>query len=324
MYTTRFQFHGGENLWETYILADYDILAMHYKALAYFVENCSEVTAPAWGHFQDLPDADQEAWVQIRDNAHIQSPFDMATFRNTITPAIRKHIQTCLQPPTIAHVRGDLYSVKQLMVLRSDRMEAEATWPGVHRNPEVLANLDRAFPAVSKVTTRQSHATYAPLLTEAGVGPLPERYRCRPVPCPRHPGACDDKRLSIALVRSPLSMGQWMAAVHANTSTKGALYYVPYEHHMAVWYLGQPRHLAEPLPEDADEADREDELCATFVQAYTRPPYWQMATVYKPHRTAAFDRCEWWGKSDGGGVDGKDWPSGEPIADACRSCNPCR
>jgi hypothetical protein len=325
IYKNRLQIQGENDLWETYILADHDILSLDELGMLDLAANVQ------MHKLDDLSDSDDDA----RDRCFQafrgpnDRPINMDAFRAVLTPTLKKYSQAALQPPSILGFRGDLGSIKWLMLHQS---RAEELWPGISRDPDILANLSRAFPVTANVNTEDDHCghpAFAAQLAEAGVADLPERYRCRPVSCPRHPGVCDRKRPAIALARSPLSLPVWLSIMTYNAR---AWYERAFddsfgppdrEHDLVMWCFCQPRWLADPLPETATEDERAVEACAVYAQLEERDIMFQVAEVYHGHHPRD-DECEWLGSDEGedGDVLGtKDQASRPPKTPGCALCD---
>jgi hypothetical protein len=299
MYKTRFQFEGDNNLWETYILADHDILVLRKNALLQWMNACQLPPEIKNEPDQCLSEADVTIWFDFCDEVYSKELLDLAAFRAIITPGIMKYIQACLQPPNIPGVRGNISSLKRLIAFEG--WPAETNWPGLYRDPDILATLDQALPAAAKLNSKQNNNEPAMWDAEPYFGRLPDRYHCQPTPCPRHPRACNGKRPSIAIARTPINHGQWLAAMIA-TYPRSRRFGIFGGHHMIMWCFEQPRYLAEPLPEDADETARWYEACANYIHAQSRATSWQITTVYGYHTR---EGCKWLGEGGGGGGEGE-------------------
>ena len=302
MYKTRFQFEGDNNLWETYILADHDILVLRETGLLQWT-NTYKPAPETEDPTLYLSEADVTIWFEFCEEDIYKELLDLAVFRAIITPGIRKYIQTCLQPPNIPGVRGNISSVKRLIVLGDchRRWPVEATWPGLYRDPDILAALDQALPAAAKLTSKQNHRENPVLDAETLFVRLAARYHCQSTPCPHHPAACNGKRPGIAIARTPIDHGQWLATLSV-TYPRGRWRHILGNHHMVMWCFEQPRYLAEPLPEDADETERWYEACANYLQAQVWGTEWQISTIYGYHTPGV---CKWLGEGGGGGEEGE-------------------
>jgi hypothetical protein len=235
-----------------------------------------------------------------------EDPLDMDAFREHLTPGVGDYIiQAHLQPPTLHGFRGDLGSVNWLILHQS---RAEEIWPGISSDRDILANLRRAFPVTVNANRRGNHykhPVFMAQLAEAGVAPLPEGYHCRPLPCPQHTGICDRKRPAIALARWPLNMGTWLSAIAPGIlgSHRRLRLFDPAcnrryrELDMVVWCFGQPRFLADPLPETATEEERFVEACAAAMQTQVKGHMFQVAEVYHSHDDSDY-YCPWLSDDD--------------------------
>ncbi|KAK4157668.1 hypothetical protein C8A00DRAFT_11494 [Chaetomidium leptoderma] len=306
IYKNRFQIGGCNGLWETYMLADHDILALNQPGLLELATS-RELNDNALRRPHTLARPERDAWrAALQAASSFPRPPDLDVFRSILTPGIKQLLESYMQPPSIPNFRGDLGSIKRLLVHKS---YVEECWPGLYRDPALLANLDRAFPVVAGYTYNDQHASYAPLLAEAGVADLPERYRCRPLYCPGHVDMCDRKRPAVAVARAPLNQGQWFGSlVPLAVHLPGAADYRVFgRHDVVMWCFSQPRYHGEPLPDSADEAERAYEAYAGYLQLHVRGVPWQMVAIYDRH-DLPFMGCKWLR----GGDDDHDESGGEP------------
>lgn len=289
IYKHRFQIRGPlNNLWETYILADHDTMALSVHGLLELVYNCSR-------HDEDpdgLPEQDANTWGEpLGATTWSRAAVPLELFRDLLTPRIIELLETRLQPPDISIFRGDLRSIKRLVLYNTP---AEETWPGLYRDPAVLANLDRAYPVVAYRAQYFETLQYTPTLAEAGITDLPERYRCRPLGCPAHPEMCDRQQPAVAVTRSTFDMGQWLAFLAAMCPKPGtaeplllssalAQNWARDGHDVVMWCFSEPRYGAARVPPDADELTRAAEAYAGYVQAHVWGLAWQSATIYEWH-----------------------------------------
>ncbi len=197
IYKHRFRVMGcNEDLWETYVLADHDILCLSDKDVIYLVEKC--VLRDQGGGGQSLMDFfdrdDYNAIHQLRAAAR-EGALDGPTFSALATPrviALVDHDDSSGSTWTWGF-RGDLSTIKTLMVYKS---ATEQRWPGLVQDPDVLHRFDRGLALFPR--TPESFVAEE----------LPPRYHCRPVHCPHHPGTCDRVRPTMTVGVGPLSITQ--------------------------------------------------------------------------------------------------------------------
>ncbi len=296
IYKNRFQIRGLNNLWETYILADHDMLALSVAGLHELVNNCSRRDEELDGALR-LSEQDENSFRQLAEAmSSSRDGLPLERVRELLTPRLAEYLMTMMLPPDISGFRGDFESIKRLMLYNTP---ADETWPGLYRDPAVLASLDRAYPLVAGLAHHfdlyLEQLQYTPqFLAEAGIPDLPERYHCRPLGCPAHPWLCNRQQPAVAVTRTPFDLGQWLAwmgSLNQNdrwpetTVPMGALAqnWARDGHDMVMWCFSEPRHGVERLPADADELTRTYEACAGYVQAQTWGVAWQSATVYDWH-----------------------------------------
>ena len=299
IYKHRFQIRGPlNNLWETYILADHDTMALSVHGLLELVSKCGRRDEEPYGR-HGLPEQDGDAWRQLLEaTASFRTGIPLELFRDLLTPRIIELLETGLQRPDISGFRGDLGSIKRLMLYHTP---ADERWPGLYRDPAVLANLDRGYPLVADRAQHFETLQDTLPLAEGGVTDLPERYRCRPLGCPSHPEMCDRQQPAIAITRTTFDMGQWLAQLAAMCQQPGtaeplmlssalAQNWARDGHDVVMWCFSEPRYGAARVPPDADELTRAAEAYAGYVQAHIWGLAWRSATVYDWHG-APFQPC---------------------------------
>ncbi|AEO71240.1 uncharacterized protein THITE_2132608 [Thermothielavioides terrestris NRRL 8126] len=267
-------------LWETYILADHDILVLSYEALSSLADRCE---IQHMDQFRLLEFENPLAWAALVGAAG-RGELGFETFEELATPRIKTLLQYCAEPPVMYCFRGNLAGLRRLVLYRK---ETEECWPGLYRDPEVLANLDQAFAAVA------DKGQITPL-ADATVGPLPERYRCRLVSCPHHPGACNGERLSIGVAGTPLDLGQWLKACYIQDVLRrsvglfhGGFGDDPDVQDMAVWHFSEPPYQpARPRAATDKLPAANEHPCAGALRSLAYGVAWQMATIYTSY-------CNW-------------------------------
>ena len=298
IFKNRFQMRGWfDNRWETYILADHDMMALSIHGLLELVHNCGWPYAQLDGG-DSLPEHDRDAWRELLSTtASFGKAIKLGLFRDLVTPRIVEHLKACLLPPDIAGFRGDLASIKRLVLLNAG---ADKTWPGLYRDPAVLANLDRAYPLVADSTLHDYRRRRVSRPAKADVADLPERYRCRPLDsCAYHPEVCDRKDPAIAVTRTTLNQGQWLASLAAKNFDTGPGDYSSVlgsalarnwarpdrdGHDMIMWCFSEPLDKAEPVPSDADEYEAYAGYCLSHIWGVS----WKAATIYHCHGPLSF------------------------------------
>ncbi len=295
IYKNRLQVRSPlNNLWETYILADHDVMALSVAGLLELVDNCRQRDVDL-DSVHALEEQDGDTWRQLL--GVMSSSMEVAPLE-LLTPRIVEHLKTGLLPADISSFRGDLGSIQRLVLYNTP---ADETWPGLYRDPAVLANLDRAYPHPLVVDCAQNfdryleQLQYAPqLLAEAGIPDLPERYHCRPLGCPLHPELCDRQQPAIGITRTTLNLGRWLAwlaALHQNQgaaespllSSALAQNWARDGHDMVMWCFSEPRYGAVRLPSDAPELARLCEAYFGLIQTDMWGLAWRSATVYDWH-----------------------------------------
>jgi len=289
------------NLWETYFFADHDILSLSDLSLRYLIWRCELRDQDKAKFSKDFHSEDWYAWMALGDSA-MAGELQLDFLDRVATPQIKKILQQRMDPPVFKGFRGDLGAMKQLVLYMGDETyDALNDYPGLDCNVDVLTNLDRAFTAVPDCTEFSQPCEYASLLTEAGVVELPERYRCKPLSCPLHPGICDRYRPTIGIARTPLDMGEWLKAcaiVNPRTKKQSNGYplgTLPKCHFMVKWYFSEPRFGAAPMAVTASPSDCVTERYAAHLQTMECGITHQLVTVYEGHVEEKFSTCKWSG-----------------------------
>ena len=193
VYKHRFRVMGcRDDLWETYVLADHDILCLSDKDVTHLAAHCllRNPEQPDRSLFDDFNDFDHRVMSRL-DCAAKTGNLSCRKFRTLATRRIKSlmDVDDGAAAPYTRGVRGDFGPIKQLIVYGTT---TEDRWPGLLRDADVLARFDCGFARVP--------GEEAP--------DLPARYRCRPVYCPHHPCACDWTSFTMAVCATRLSLPQ--------------------------------------------------------------------------------------------------------------------
>ncbi|SPQ20397.1 161db8c3-6e38-437a-9cb2-5dcfc57882d2 [Thermothielavioides terrestris] len=320
IYKHRFEIAGRNGrLWETYILADHDILVLSYKAFRRLASRC-EIRDQDMDQFLLREFEDQVAWSTLVGAAR-RGELGFETFERFATPRIKTRLQYYAEPPVMDCFRGNLAGLRRLVLYRTDM---EEHWPGLYRDPEVLANLDQAFAAI----TDKGRTTP---LADVTASHLPERYRCRLVSCPHHPGACNGEKILIGVAGTPLDLGQWLKAccIHGQIHCNLGLFHGGYGEEpdvqsMAVWHFSEPPYQPAPSRAPTDKRPAATEHpCAGALRSSAYGPAWQMVTIYASYCNWAVscrrlypDDPQWYGGTTSGEV--------IPEKDRTPGCRPCQ
>jgi len=286
IYKHRFKIAGcAPDLWETYLLADHDVLCLSNAALNHLVGGC--VLRDDRDHRGIDPD-DMSLWTLLREAAE-RGRLDRRFFETHVTTSIYDLIERSMAPPAIPCLRDDLAVLKRVLFYMD---HVERQWPGLLRDPDLLYSLERA---AELITTPLATARPPWLATGAGIRELPPRYRCRPAHCPHHPGTCDLARPSAAVTKTHQDLSLWLNE-HAHSRrdrvVSEALHKALAGHlgyrSLVLWHFAEPYQSPTPTtPLDSISERYIDQFCALVCRASP----WR-ATVYEEHTNWAHV-CKW-------------------------------
>jgi hypothetical protein len=218
---------------------------------------------------------------------------DTQDFDTKVTPRIKSLLcELIMEHSSISFLRGDLESVKRLMLYKS---RVDETWPGLWSDAGILANLERAFPIVADCNMKMPFSEYGARLKNAGIADLGSPYQCRLLSCPRHPGLCDRGQPAIAVARVPLDLGQWLKACAGESiriQSRKTFYSIfsngrgMSPHDMILWHFHQPRYKVSASAGAVEQPSGTEQYIAA-AQVLSFGVKWQMIGVYDYHEDVA-------------------------------------
>lgn len=247
IYKTRLQIPGCGNWWETYVLADHDILALNRSGLELLVASCRLQKDRVfldrdyrWGRYR-LPELTA---LGIRG---VQTDLDITDVEN-LSPAIKEFLDDRMAPALVRKLRGDIGGVKRLIMYEDS---VQRIWPGLYRDREIIDSLDRYF----QLFACNRHLAYAErfaLKEQSGYAVLPERYRRPLLPDPR-PDSATRTGPAIGFSRTSLGFGDWLKwfafrywpyapGCNFHNTLKGAFGDEPLFHEVFLWHFSEPRY----------------------------------------------------------------------------------
>jgi hypothetical protein len=281
IYKTHLQIPSCDNWWETYILADHDLLSLSRSGLQLLVDSCELQnqhfnTLDLW--FDDVEDYD--IFEELSERA-ISGELDIADL-DKATPPIKALLEAHMEPPPISRLCGDLGSVKRLIV-HDDIVQD--TWPSLLHDTEVFDNLGRAFTALSSCNFYTDPDERATLLSKTGVAALPERYHCRLLPDPGPTSFLPRTLPGIAVSKTPLDLNEWLRVLTVDYEddlptggVRGAFNQGLCRHDVVLWHFSEPLHGARSA--NTDSHDLVAERYLAHLQTLAGSLCFQMVTVY--------------------------------------------
>lgn len=286
VYKHRFRVAGCDSdRWETYLLADHDVLCLSDAALQYLAGRC---IVRDWNPRDGPGPDDMPAWDMLREAAD-RGQLGRRYFDAVVTPRIHDIIEASMPAPVIPCLRGDLTAVKRVLACME---HAERQWPGLLRDPDVLASLESA---AALITTPLATARSPSVMGGAGVREVPARYCCRPANCPHHPGTCNLARPTAAVAKTHRDLALWLKTyAHlqnlcpVSEIAYAALAANPGYRTMVLWHFAEPYRPPTPATPLESVSERHmDRFCA--LACHLSP--WRI-TVYEEHVSGAH-ACKW-------------------------------